>query len=84
MKAHIESWSTSGLNKVSYCKAHNLTHQKFHYWLKKYKDQNESTESSFKQIKPDTSISSIEIHYPSGIIVKLNEPVTFQMLKSLL
>lgn len=39
MFSMIESWKSSGQNQHSFCKDHSIVYSNFHYWYKKYKEQ---------------------------------------------
>ena len=84
MNDHLKRWSNSGQTRKDYCRSNGISYQKFNYWVKKTTKDQAVGLSCFKEIKPDPSINAVEIHFPSGIVVKLKDVIDLKMLKSLL
>lgn len=58
--------------------------QCFHYWYKCYRDQEKpSTFVELKAAEPVQTKATIEICFPNGIRVLFHEPVSFELLKSI-
>ncbi len=83
MRGHVNEWVQSGLKKKEYCNSVGMSSHKFSYWVQKLKAPM-SSRSAFTEIAVESGIASMEIHYPSGLIVKIHTPVKFEMLKTLL
>lgn len=49
-KDHLDHWSRSGINQISYCKANDLKSNRMTYWKNKFKRQNFPVE--FVQVSP--------------------------------
>ncbi len=64
----IELWRRSGLNKVAFCREHNLSRWTFHYWNKKLLRSPEEAVSFVKL--PAISLSSAQC---AAISVKLGD-----------
>ena len=85
----IEQWQQSGLTQNKFCQQHSIRYHVFHYWYKRYREQNanlQRTASSFVKLqiaKPITD-GSVEIIYPGGIRIIFHEPVSSNYLKSLI
>lgn len=84
MQGHVNAWIGSGLKKKEYCDSIGMSIHKFNYWAAKLTESLSSRPAAFTEIGVESRIALMEIHYPSGIIVKIHEPVKFEMLKSLL
>ena len=83
MQGHVNSWIQSGLKKKEYCNSVGLSSPKFSYWVQKLKKPL-SSRPAFTEIAVEPTLASMEIHYPSGLIVKLHTPVKLELLKTLL
>jgi hypothetical protein len=83
----IEEWRQSGLTQKEYCRQHNLVYHQFHYWYRKYREQQPAPElsSAFVQIKPaiTTSTPFAELFFPGGGRVVFHQPVSIEYLKGL-
>ena len=85
----IETWKESGQSQIAFCKEKDIAYHRFHYWLKKYNDQNEMPPraSSFLQVKvppPNFTDGSIEVIYPDGRKVVFHQAVEVSFLRNLL
>ena len=72
----IEQWQQSSLTQNAFCEQQSVKYHVFHYWYKRYREQQVVTndESSFVKLqiaKPITD-GSVEIIYPGGI--RLHNP----------
>jgi len=39
----VAGWSKSGLSQKVYCEQHSMRYHVFHYWFKRYREQQEAT-----------------------------------------
>jgi hypothetical protein len=70
----VELWQHSGLSKKRFCEEKGIVKSVFHYWYKKYRE--EEGQGGFIPLIPDTPHSgiqgpSIEVQYPNGVVLKL-------------
>ncbi len=84
----IEQWQQSSLTQNAFCEQQSVKYHVFHYWYKRYREQQVVTndESSFVKLqiaKPITD-GSVEIIYPGGIRLIFHEPVSCNYLKALI
>jgi hypothetical protein len=86
----ITSWKQSGLSQKVYCEQNNIRYYVFHYWYKRYRDQQGSIEDATfvpLTVKPSTfpvSNSAIEILLPDGKRILFHQPVGPDYLKALI
>ena len=86
----IASWKQSGLSQKAYCEQNNIRYHVFHYWYKRFRDQQDAVEdASFVplNVKPSTfpvSNSAIEILLPDGKRILFHQPVGPDYLKALI
>ena len=86
----IDSWKQSGLSQKAYCEQHNIRYYVFHYWYKRFRDQQDAVEdASFVplNVKPSTfpvSNSAIEILLPDGKRILFHQAVGPDYLKALM
>jgi hypothetical protein len=71
----VELWQHSGLSKKRFCEEKGIVKSVFHYWYKKYRE--EDGQGGFIPLIPDTPHSgiqgpSIEVHYPNGVVLKVS------------
>jgi len=84
----------SGMVRKVYCKEHGVSSATFYNWHKKYREAEFKTEDKFIPVvissptkKPAQDIAKnieIEISYPNGVRVKLNQAMDLPMLRSLI
>lgn len=93
MQRLFELWQSSGLSKVAFCRQNGIVSSTFHYWIKKFRQDelslSGSVSSGFSQIPvqptavtPDHQ-ASVVINFPSGIRVEFFCPVEASFLKDL-
>jgi hypothetical protein len=86
----IASWKQSGLSQKAYCEQHHIRYYVFHYWYKRYRDQQAAVQDGRflpVNIKPSTfpvSNSAIEILLPDGKRILFHQPVSSDYLKALI
>jgi hypothetical protein len=84
----IERWQQSSLTQNAFCVRRSIRYHVFHYWYKRYREQHADQQSSVTSfvklhIAKPASASSVEIYYPGGIRLFINEPVSSSFLKAL-
>ena len=86
----IGSWKQSGLSQKAYCEQNNIRYYVFHYWYKRFRDQQGAVEDATfvpLNVKPSTfpvSNSAIEILLPDGKRILFHQPVSPDYLKALI
>lgn len=86
MYSHIVSWQQSGLSQKQYCTGQQLTYYLFHYWYRKYKEEQAENPKGFTQLTVPVVNSSLpfaEITFAGGRRILLHQPVSVDYLKSL-
>jgi transposase-like protein len=83
-----------GMPRKEYCKQQGISLATFYNWQKKYRETELKPEGKFVPIvipaqtkQPAQIIAKnieIEISYPNGVIVKLNQEMDLPMLRSLI
>ena len=82
----IEAWKESGLSQAAFCKERGVAYHRFHYWFKKYNDQNASAvQPTFSELTlPTSGGGCLEVIYPDGRKVIFHQPVDVSFLRHLL
>ncbi len=86
----IVFWKQSGLSQKAYCEQNNIRYYVFHYWYKRYRDQQGAVEDGTfvpLNVRPSTfpvSNSAIEILLPDGKRILFHQPVGPDYLKALI
>jgi hypothetical protein len=86
----IGYWKQSGLSQKAYCEQNNIRYHVFHYWYKRFRDQQDAVEDGTfvpLNVKPSTfsvSNSAIEILLPDGKRILFHQPVGPDYLKALI
>jgi hypothetical protein len=82
----VEVWKTSGKTQMEFCKEKDIAYHKFHYWFRKYNNQDsEPLPGSFRRINAQPARSGfMELIYPDGRKLVFNQPVDAGFLRSLL
>ena len=86
MYSYIRSWQQSGLSQKQYCTGQQITYYLFHYWYRKYKEEQTSVPEGFIQLPAPIVSSSLpfaEVAFPGGRRILLHQPVSVDYLKSL-
>jgi hypothetical protein len=84
----IGSWKQSGLSQKAYCEQNNIRYYVFHYWYKRFRDQQDAVEHATfvpLNVKPSTfpvSNSAIEILLPDGKRILFHQAVGPDYLKA--
>jgi len=80
--AHKSKWAQSGQSKKSYSEQAGIKYATFISWFKT--DSIESESGKFIALPTSNSASScVEISFPNGICLKLQEPLTRELLSHL-
>jgi len=88
----IKKWQESGISQRDFCSQHDLSMHAFYYWLRKYKQANQSSENRFLPVEinspvftPGNDISgNIQIRYPNGVLITLDKSVSISRIKALI
>ncbi|MBA2762650.1 MAG: hypothetical protein H0U39_11990 [Segetibacter sp.] len=86
----IGSWKQSGLSQKAYCEQNGIRYYVFHYWYKRYRDeQSGSNEASFipLNVKPSLSVSTcgnVEVVLPDGKRILFHQAVSSNFLKAVI
>lgn len=85
MYSHIRAWQSLGVSQKQYCRSQNITYYLFHYWYRKFKEEQGGTPEGFIQLPSPVSstLPFAEITFPSGRRILLHQPVSADYLKSL-
>lgn len=93
MQRLYEHWQSSGLTKVAFCRQNGIVSSTFHYWIKKFRQQelplSGSVRKGFLQIPVQPPVVAqdqqvvVVINFPSGVRVELFSPVEASFLKDL-
>ena len=73
MFTFVEQWQRSGETQRSWCDMHGMHYAKFQYWVRKYRDSHEPSADFVDLVppSPEQAVTPLEVHFPSGAIVKL-------------
>lgn len=89
----VAQWHESGQTQKAFCIQHSIPVSIFAYWLRRYRDQQDSTEdkqSNFVPVRCDpvrmdvSSPAALEVALPSGAVLRFAQVVPVGYLKSLL
>lgn len=87
MFALVEQWEQSKQTKILFCEQQGIVKSSFYYWLKKY-HREQSVSSGFVPVLVRRSFSelnqAIEVHYPSGVSVRVPAGSSVTLLKTLI
>ena len=92
--AILNSFIENGTTRRAYCKEQGISLATFYNWQKKYREAELNTDEKFIPVvitsqtkQPKQTIAKnieIEISYPNGVRVKLNQEMDLPMLRSLI
>ena len=86
----ISRWKQSGLSQKAYCEQNQIRYYVFHYWYKRYRDeQSNSSEPAFipLNLKPslsDAGCANIEVVLADGKRILFHQAVTSNFLKAVI
>lgn len=84
---HIKQWTLSNLSQKDYCRQHGLTYHSFHYWYKRYKNNDQSTPVApfiKLQVQPQTLQPLVELLLADGKRILFHQLVSSDYLKALI
>lgn len=92
MFAMIGLWKQSGLSQKAYCEQNQIRYYVFHYWYKRYRDEQLSSKvvgPSFVPLKinpplVDGTCANVEIVLPDGKRILFHQPVSSDFLKTVI
>ena len=89
MFAMIELWKQSGLSQKAYCRQNNIRYHLFHYWYKRYKDEQSAVKDAGfvpLNVQPPTSFNAghIELLLPDGKRILFHQAISSDYLKALI
>ena len=89
MLLKIEQWRQSGLAQKHFCDQQSIPYHVFHYWYKRYRDQNNTSTdngSAFVQlqVREQRHQPLMELLLSSGNRVIFYQPVSVEYIKSLI
>lgn len=86
----IEIWKGSGKTQLEFCKEKDIAYSKFHYWLKRYNANKETSDESpaFMPVtlkkQPVAPAGVLELVYPDGRRVIFHQDVDPSFVRALL
>lgn len=85
----VASWRQSGLSQKAYCEQHGVHYHAFHYWFKRYRQQNEpDTAKGFIPVQIQGSSTAlqagIEVIFTDGRRVLFHTPVDAAFIKAII
>lgn len=90
MLALISSWKRSGLSQKAYCYQNQIRYHVFHYWYKRYRDQQStSNKPAFipLNVKPsfsDATCANVEVLLADGKRILFHQAVSSDFLKAVI
>lgn len=88
MFSMIESWKASGQSQQVFCKTQGLAYSGFHYWYKKYRQQqHDAGSTSFLPVQiKDIPTGSVvaELIFPDGRRLNFYQAVNASFLRTLI
>ena len=84
----IAAWQQSGISQKQYCEEQGIRYHVFHYWFRKYREQNQPSPCSgfipLEVLEQASSFTGIELIIPNGYRILFNQPVSAAFLKQLI
>ena len=86
----VESWKQSGLSQKAYCEQNQIRYHVFHYWYKRYRDEQlNNSDPTFipLTVKPSFSnatCANIEVVLADGKRILFHQPVSCDFLKAVI
>ena len=84
----VEQWQSSGQTQKAFCGEHDISVSVFAYWLRRYRDQQDSLDAGqagFVPVRMDVSApAALEVALPSGAVLRFTQVVPLSYLKALL
>ena len=83
----IRQWRESGVSQIDFCKKKSITYATFHYWYKKFRDNEPSEEvnPSFVPVTiTDIAVPTFcSVRLLDGIVIDFHNPVSPDYLNQL-
>ena len=79
----IKAWKESSLNQRQYCLKKGIPYHHFHYWYKRFRNQEASSSFIPVHIEPGVT-GSVELIWLDGKRILFHQPVSSDYLKALL
>ena len=88
----IREYQDSNMSARAFYRQHNVPEHIFYYWRRKYREVNSPQEQGFVPLEigplvlpPANDIrGDIQIHYPNGVLVTLDQSVSISRIKALI
>jgi len=87
MQVLIDKFNRSNVSKKQFCRQEGIPISVFYYWQKKFKQNGQSSGKGFLPVEVNhkpTIQSSVEISFPNGVVVRLEEGSDIDMIRSLI
>ena len=87
MQVLIDKFNRSNVSKKQFCHQEGIPISVFYYWQKKFKQTDQSSGKGFLPVEVNhkpTIQSSVEISFPNGVVVRLEEDSDIEMIRSLI
>ena len=75
MLSMIADWHRSGKSKKAYCAENGINEATFYYWFSRSKENDTAARGSFITIDKARGKSDVEIIYPNGVRIKIENDV---------
>lgn len=75
MLSMIADWHRSGKSKKAYCAENGINEATFYYWFSRSKENDTAGRGSFITIDKARGKSDVEIIYPNGVRIKIENDV---------
>jgi transposase-like protein len=88
----IRDYQDSNMSARAFYRQHNLREHIFYYWRRKYKEAHGPSEQGFVPVEigprvlplMDEPRGSVQIQYPNGVLVTLDQSVSISRIKALI
>lgn len=82
MQSMIADLHQSGMSKKRYCVENGINEATFYYWFSRIKENDIAARGSFITIDKARGKSDVEIIYPNGVRIKIeNDVVVSQLIR---
>lgn len=75
MLSLIADWQQSGKSKKAYCAENGINEATFYYWFSRSKENDTAVLGNFITIDKARGKSDVEIIYPNGVRIKIENDV---------
>jgi transposase-like protein len=77
-------WTQSGESQKSFCVAHGISASTLGYWLRQYRQEEESLSGFVALPVATTHDTMLEIHHPNGVYIKVPLDTDVDLLRTFL